>query len=91
MVPSAYVPDSGGTMHAALVAVGGTTTTTDQMHFVVLYAAPLAAVDAAQDTVMFYLLFGVPILIVVVGRGHLLLRQAARCARSRRSARRWRR
>ena len=67
MVPSAYVPDRGGTMHAVLVAVGGITTTTDQMHFVVLYAAPLAAVDAAQDTVMFYLLFGVPILIVIAG------------------------
>ena len=67
VVPSAYVPDRGGTMHAALVAVGGITTTTDQMHFVVLYAAPLAAVDAAQDTVMFYLSFGVPLLILVVG------------------------
>ncbi len=54
-------------MHAVLVAVGGTTTTNDQMHFVVLYAAPLAAVDAAQDTVMFYLMIGVPILIVVAG------------------------
>ncbi len=67
VVPSAFVPDRGGTMHAALVAVGGITTTTDQMHFVVLYAAPLAAVDAAQDTVMFYLSFGVPLLILVVG------------------------
>jgi signal transduction histidine kinase len=67
VVPSAYVPDRAGTMHAVLVAVGGTTTTTDPMHFVVLYAAPLAAVDAAQDTVMFYLLFGVPILIVIAG------------------------
>ena len=67
VVPSAYVADRGGTMHAALVAVGGITTTTDQMHFVVLYAAPLAAVDAAQDTVMFYLSFGVPLLILVVG------------------------
>jgi signal transduction histidine kinase len=67
VVPSAYVPDRGGTMHAALVAVGGVTTTVDQMHFVVLYAAPLAAVDAAQDTVMFYLAFGVPLLILVVG------------------------
>ena len=65
--PSAFVPDKGGTMHAVLVAVGGTTTTSDPMHFVVLYAAPLAAVDAAQDTVMFYLMFGVPILIVVAG------------------------
>ena len=65
--PSAYVPDRAGTMHAVLVAVGGTTTTNDPMHFVVLYAAPLAAVDAAQDTVMFYLLFGVPILIVIAG------------------------
>jgi signal transduction histidine kinase len=67
VVPSTYVPDRGGTMHAALVAVGGITTTVDQMHFVVLYAAPLAAVDAAQDTVMFYLAFGVPLLILVVG------------------------
>jgi len=67
VVPSTYVPDRGGTMHAALVAVGGVTTTVDQMHFVVLYAAPLAAVDAAQDTVMFYLAFGVPLLILVVG------------------------
>ncbi len=67
VVSSAFVPVNGGTMHAALVAVGGTTTTNDQMHFVVLYAAPLAAVDAAQDTVMFYLMIGVPILIVVAG------------------------
>ena len=54
-------------MHAVLVAVGGNTTTSDPMHFVVLYAAPLAAVDAAQDTVMFYLMIGVPILIIVAG------------------------
>ena len=67
VVSSAFVPDKGGTMHAALVAVGGTTTTSDPMHFVVLYAAPLAAVDAAQDTVMFFLMIGVPILIVVAG------------------------
>ena len=67
VVSSAFVPDKGGTMHAVLVAVGGTTTTSDPMHFVVLYAAPLAAVDAAQDTVMFFLMIGVPILIVVAG------------------------
>ncbi len=67
VVSSVFVPDEGGTVHAVLVGVGGTTTTSDQMHFVVLYAAPLAAVDAAQDTVMFYLMIGVPILIVVAG------------------------
>jgi signal transduction histidine kinase len=66
--PSALVPQADGTqMHAVLVAVGGATTTDDPMHFVVLYAAPLAAVDAAQGTVLYYLLFGVPILILVVG------------------------
>ncbi len=66
--PSALVQQAdGSTMHAVLVAVGGVTTTDDPMHFVVLYAAPLAAVDAAQDTVMYYLLFGVPILILIAG------------------------
>jgi signal transduction histidine kinase len=68
VVPSASVPQNDGTsMHAVLVAVGGFTTTDDTQHFVVLYAAPLAAVDAAQNTVLYYLLFGVPILILVVG------------------------
>jgi signal transduction histidine kinase len=66
--PSATVRESDGTKrHAVLVAVGGFTTTDEAMHFVVLYAAPLAAVDAAQNTVLYYLLFGVPILILVVG------------------------
>ncbi len=64
---STVVLGDGSTMHAVVVAVGGLTTTDDPMHFVVLYAAPLAAVDAAQDTVLYYLLFGVPILILVVG------------------------
>ncbi len=68
VMSSASVPLSGHTtMHAVLVAVGGFTTTDDALHFVVLYAAPLAAVDAAQNTVLYYLLFGVPILILVVG------------------------
>jgi signal transduction histidine kinase len=68
VVPSASIPQNDGTtMHAVLVAVGGFTTTDESMHFVVLYAAPLAAVDAAQNTVLYYLLFGVPILILVVG------------------------
>ncbi|HEY0812323.1 MAG TPA: HAMP domain-containing sensor histidine kinase [Pseudonocardia sp.] len=68
VVPSASVElADGAPMHAVLVAVGGFTTAGDAMHFVVFYATPLAAVDAAQNTVLYYLLFGVPLLIVVVG------------------------
>jgi hypothetical protein len=85
--PSALVPQADGTDHAVLVAVGGATTD-DPMHFVVLYAAPLAAVDAAQGTVLYYLLFGVPIIIVV---GAAVRVRGRALQQSRRSARGWRR
>ncbi|MCY7344050.1 MAG: HAMP domain-containing histidine kinase [Pseudonocardia sp.] len=53
-----------GAVHAVLVATG---TTTVGRTVAVLYAEPLGSVDAATDTVRFYLLFGVPILILVAG------------------------
>jgi signal transduction histidine kinase len=58
---------NGRPTHVALVATGVTGTTNDPKNAVVLFAVPLTAVDAAVDTLLFYLLFGVPILIVVAG------------------------
>jgi signal transduction histidine kinase len=54
----------GTTVDAVLVAAG-----TDSLDHdvVVLFAVPLTAVEAATNTVLFYLLLGVPLLIVVAG------------------------
>jgi signal transduction histidine kinase len=59
------VARSDGTTVQAVLSVGRGTV--DGLPVTVLFAQPLAAVTEATDTVVFYLLFGVPILILVVG------------------------
>ncbi len=54
----------GATVRAVLAAAGGVT---EDQPVTVLYAQPLTAVTEATDTLLFYLLFGVPMLILVVG------------------------
>ncbi|WP_219413003.1 sensor histidine kinase [Pseudonocardia nigra] len=54
----------GGSVDAVLVAVGGSSV---GRPVDVLYAMPLTGVQAATDTLLFYLSFGIPILIVVAG------------------------
>jgi signal transduction histidine kinase len=54
----------GSVVDAVLVATAGQSAGND---VVVLYAAPLTAVDRTTGTLLFYLLFGVPLLIVVAG------------------------
>ncbi|WP_143517172.1 ATP-binding protein [Pseudonocardia sp. MH-G8] len=54
----------GSVVDAVLVATAGQSAGND---VVVLYAAPLTAVDHTTGTLLFYLLFGVPLLIVVAG------------------------
>jgi signal transduction histidine kinase len=54
----------GSVVDSVLVASG---TDSDGRHVVLLYAAPLTVVDGATNTLLFYLLWGVPLLIVVAG------------------------
>ncbi len=54
----------GSTVDAVLSVGRGTV---DGLPVTVLFAQPLTAVTEATDTVLFYLMFGVPILILVVG------------------------
>jgi signal transduction histidine kinase len=65
VVPDAQVTRADGrSLPAVLAVTGGSSVGRD---VVVLVALPLDSVRAATDTVLFYLLFGVPILIVVAG------------------------
>ncbi|OLT15185.1 hypothetical protein BJF78_16385 [Pseudonocardia sp. CNS-139] len=54
----------GGVVQSVLVAIG---TESDGTDIYVLLAVPLTAVQEATETVLFYLLWGVPLLIVVAG------------------------
>jgi signal transduction histidine kinase len=54
----------GGVVNTVLVATGADSGGRD---VILLYAVPLTAVDAATRTLLFYLLWGVPLLIVVTG------------------------
>ncbi len=66
----------GAVVDAVLVVAGAQSA---GRHVVVIVAMPLTAVDAATDTILFYLLFGVPILLVVAGAAtHLFAGRALR-------------
>ena len=65
VVPNTPVRTVDGTIVDAVLVASGTES--DNRHVVLLYAAPLTGVDHATDTVLFYLLWGVPLLIVVAG------------------------
>jgi signal transduction histidine kinase len=54
----------GSVVDTVLVATGADSAGRD---VILLYAAPLTAVDAATRTLLFYLLWGIPLLIVVAG------------------------
>jgi signal transduction histidine kinase len=54
----------GTVVNTVLVATGADSAGRD---VILLYAAPLTAVEAATHTLLFYLLWGVPLLIVVAG------------------------
>ncbi|TWF77829.1 signal transduction histidine kinase [Pseudonocardia hierapolitana] len=54
----------GSVVDTVLVATGADSGRND---VILLYAAPLTAVEAATRTLLFYLLWGVPLLIVVTG------------------------
>lgn len=65
LVPNTHVTDAKGKdVHVALAVAAGST---KGRPFVVLFAVPLADVDAAASTVLRYLLLGVPLLILVAG------------------------
>jgi signal transduction histidine kinase len=54
----------GSVVNTVLVATGADSGGRD---IILLYAAPLTVVDGATNTLLFYLLWGVPLLIVVAG------------------------
>jgi signal transduction histidine kinase len=65
VVPEAEVRRVDGTSVEAVLVAAGTESAGHDV--VVLVAMPLSSVDAATGTLLFYLLFGVPILILVTG------------------------
>ena len=65
VVPKTEVKYADGTPTAAVLVAASTESAGS--HVVVLVAMPLTSVDAATGTLLFYLLFGVPILILVTG------------------------
>ncbi|WP_346280404.1 HAMP domain-containing sensor histidine kinase [Pseudonocardia sp.] len=65
VVPDTEVRRANGTSVGAVLVAAGTESAGNRI--VVLVAEPLTSVDAATGTLLFYLLFGVPILILVTG------------------------
>jgi signal transduction histidine kinase len=65
VVPNTSVRKADGSVvDAVLVATGAESAS---RHVVLLYAAPLTDVDAAVGTLLFFLVWGIPLLIVVAG------------------------
>ncbi len=65
VVPDTTVTKAdGSTVQAVLVATG---TDSESQDVMVLVAMPLTTVDTATDTLLFYLLWGVPLLMLVAG------------------------
>ncbi len=56
-----------GTVVNTVLFASATESGKEPRHVVLLYAAPLTRVDAATGTVLFYLLWGIPLLILVAG------------------------
>jgi signal transduction histidine kinase len=65
VVPDTEVKHADGTPAKVVLVAAGAVSAGD--HVVVLVAMPLKPVEDATGTVLFYLMFGVPILIVVTG------------------------
>ena len=78
VVPNTEVRRADGSTVGAVLVAAGTESAGNRV--VVLVAEPLTSVDAATGTLLFYLLFGVPILILVTGRRHLPRRGAGPAA-----------
>lgn len=56
-----------GTVLNTVLIASATESGDEPRHVVLLYAAPLTRVDVATGTVLFYLLWGIPLLILVAG------------------------
>ncbi|MFC4946324.1 ATP-binding protein [Pseudonocardia sp. GCM10023141] len=65
VVPSTYITTADGDrVHVVLASMATTSVGSDA---VAIFAVPLSSVDTAVSTLKFYLLFGVPLLIIVAG------------------------
>jgi signal transduction histidine kinase len=65
VVPNTPVRETDGTVVDAVLVAAGTESA--ERHVVLLFAEPLTDVDRATNTLLFYLLWGVPLLVVVAG------------------------
>jgi signal transduction histidine kinase len=65
--PSVPVRTLDGTVVNSVLVASATESGDEPRHVVLLYAAPLTRVDVATDTVLFFLLWGGPLLILVAG------------------------
>jgi signal transduction histidine kinase len=65
--PNVPVRTVDGTVVNSMLFASATESGDEPRHVVLYYAAPLTRVDIATNTILFYLLWGVPLLIVVAG------------------------